>query len=77
MNICHSLAINEKKFFIGELRKLMLVVDQEDGKTNEVSDTLTRMGQIGLKEFTKHSFRVLVDLIPPDDLKMLFREAFG
>jgi hypothetical protein len=32
MNLCHSLAINEKTVFVAQLRKLMLAVDQEDEK---------------------------------------------
>lgn len=32
---------------------------------------------MALREFTKHSYSVLVDLMPPDDLKGLFRESFG
>lgn len=40
-------------------------------------DGVTRSGQIALREFTKHSYAVLVDLLPPDDMKQLFREAFA
>ena len=43
----------------------------------EYVDGATRSGQIALKEFTKHTYAVLVDLMPPDNLKNLFRESFG
>jgi hypothetical protein len=80
MNLCHSLAINEKTVFVAQLRKLMLAVDQEDEnqkKNGEYVDGATKSGQIALREFTKHSYAVLVDLLPPDDMKKLFRESFG
>ena len=50
----------------------MLVVKQDDPnsvKNDENFEAMTSTGKIALKEFTKHSFSILVDMIPPDDLK--------
>ena len=47
MNICHSLAINEKTVFVAQLRKLMLAVELEDDKVKESEehiDLITRSG---------------------------------
>ena len=80
MNLCHSLAINEKTVFVAQLRRLMLVADHQDDSLkdkDEYIDGVTRSAQIALREFTKHTYAVLVDLMPPDDMKQLFRESFG
>lgn len=56
----------------------MLIIDPSEIKTDaDVVDPIIRSGQIAITEFTRHTFSVLVDLIPPLDLKQLFRESFG
>jgi hypothetical protein len=58
----------------------MLVIDHDDLNTtenDEYFDAMTQAGKAALKEFTKTTYSVLVDMRPPDKLKQLFRESFG
>jgi hypothetical protein len=78
MNLCHSIAVNERSVFVAQLRKLMLVIEMdEEEDSTQFKDQTTKNGHTALKEFTKHNFNVLVGISPPDDLKTIFRDSFG
>jgi hypothetical protein len=44
-------------------------VDEKQHASEDYVDGITRTGQIALKEFTKHTFAVLIDFMPPDNMK--------
>jgi hypothetical protein len=75
-NLCHALAINEEISFTADLSRFANIMEDLQGsKKNKKleEDPGYQQGILGLKEFSKTSFKKLYRAVPSDVLKELMQ----